>query len=150
MKWKILILGVLALAALCIVPVSAAELLDRSTNEIITPWYEYVNGPKAIDPVYGSVTQGATQSITCDIPSGKTKLETVLRWGNSQNSLTLKIISPTGVVYGPYSDNFDGITNGVIPVRIQANSLPQGIWTFEVNGESVSGTQSFTLSMNAV
>ncbi len=37
MKWKILIFGVVALAAFCIVPVSAVELLDRSTNEIITP-----------------------------------------------------------------------------------------------------------------
>ena len=150
MKWKTLIFGVLALAVFCIVPVSAAELLDRSTHEVTTPWYEYTSNSRAIDPVEGSVSQGATQSITCDIPSGKTKLESVLRWSNSQNSLTLKIISPTGVVYGPYSDNFDGIRNGVIPVRIQTNSLPQGIWTFEVKGESVSGTQSFTLSMNAV
>ncbi len=109
-----------------------------------------MNGPKAIDPVYGSVTQGATQSFEYDVESGKRTLELVLRWDNSQNSLRLYLIRPDGHRYDPYSDNYDGVINGVIPVRITSTSLINGMWRFDVSGYDVSGTQSFTLSMNAV
>lgn len=150
MKWKILILGIMALAALCVFPVGAAELPDRSTNEIITPWYDYVNGLRAIDPVYGSVTQGALQSFDYDIGSGKRTLEVALSWDNSQNSLKLYIIRPDGHRYGPYYDNFDGQINGAISLVIRNNPLAPGTWNAEIWGDSVSGTQSFTLTLNAI
>ena len=148
MKWKILIFGVLALAVFCIVPVSAAELLDRSTHEVITPWYEYTSNSRAIDPMYGSVSQGSSQSFDYYVPSGKNTLEVALVWSNSQNSLNLKVLRPNNAIYGPFYDNFEGIIDGKIPLVISGNPLMSGWWEFKITGDSVSGTQPFTLTAN--
>lgn len=67
-----------------------------------------------------------------------------LNWGNSGNSLKLTIYSPDGYVFGPYSDDADGATNGRINLKItNPDGIAKGTWHYEVYGCSVSGTEDY-------
>ena len=142
-------LGIVALVLLvmtsCAV-VSASELnaVDRGT--IIQPANN--SGFSQIKPliVSGSVTQGQTTWQTKVVSSYITSMNMDLYWGNPSNSLQLRIYSPDGSIYGPFYDNFDGSNNGRINVDvINSAGLPKGVWSFEIYGYKVTGTQSYTI-----
>lgn len=100
---------------------------------------------KPLIPIYGSVTQSQTNTHQY-YSSGKPQLNVDLYWGNTANSLTLKIVKPDGSTQGTYSDASDGTINGRISLVI---SNPQdGTWTFYVTGQQVTGTQSYTLTIS--
>lgn len=97
-----------------------------------------------------NVTQGQTRYYYITIGSGVNRLEVVLNWGVVTNSLALTIYDPSRTNWGTYHDNSDGIVDGKIHLSIYPKSgetyVKQGQWTFPVKGESVSGTQSFTIT----
>lgn len=148
MKIQILFIGMLLLTACCVMPAGAADFSDNAAKYTITPWYKFTDGCKAL-PLYDTITQGEWKSHTYSLPAGKSRIEIALSWGNTQNTLSMKIYKPDGSFYGPYYDSFDGIANGVIPLTINGN-IAAGQWTISINGASVSGTQLYTLQFNAV
>ncbi len=75
-----------------------------------------------------------------------TSLNVDLNWGNSGNSLRLKIYSPDGYTFGPYYDSFDGVNDGRINLNIiNNNGIAQWTWYYEVYGNSVTGTQAYSI-----
>jgi len=69
-----------------------------------------------------------------------------LYWGNTANSLRLRIYSPDGYLFGPYYDWSDGSMNGNIYVVLsRAGGVAQGYWYAEVYGDRVSGAQSYSI-----
>jgi len=97
-----------------------------------------------IDSVYATITQGNTNWHTKDVTTFITTLNVDLNWGNSGNSLRLKIYSPDGYVFGPYFDNADGVINGRINLNINnPNGIAKGTWYYEVYGYSVSRTEDY-------
>lgn len=69
-----------------------------------------------------------------------------LNWGNSANSLQLRVYGADGRVYGPFYDSSDGRTDGRILFWVSYNSgtLPAGTYYHEVYGQRVSGVEDYT------
>lgn len=96
--------------------------------------------------VSGTISQGATNWHTKTISSYITSMNVNLNWGNPSNSLRLKIYSPDGYTFGPYYDSFDGVNDGRINLNIiNSNGIARGTWYYEVYGDRVTGTQSYSI-----
>lgn len=112
---------------------------------VLIPSINIATAFQPLIPLYGSVTQSQTNTHQY-YSSGKPQLNVDLYWGNTANSLTLKIVRPDGSTQGTYSDASDGTINGRISLAI---SNPQdGTWTFYVTGQQVTGAQSYTLTIS--
>ncbi|AKB56223.1 MULTISPECIES: hypothetical protein [Methanosarcina] len=96
--------------------------------------------------VYDSVSQGETNLHGKYVGSGLTLLAVDLNWGDSTDSLRLKIYTPSGSVLGSYYDNADGAIDGRILLNIQnSNGIEPGTWKYEVYGYRVTGTEDYTI-----
>lgn len=95
------------------------------------------------------ISQGQTINHYVGVGSGVNYLEVDLNWGDTSDSLTLSISTPSGSKLGPYRDNYDGSVNGRIRLNIDPSQgyVEQGTWQFKVYGESVSGTEDYTFSV---
>ncbi len=68
-----------------------------------------------------------------------------LNWGNSANSLQLRVYTPDGRVYGPFYDGSDGRVDGRIYLWVwKTGGLPGGNYYHEVYGYRVSGVEDYT------
>ncbi|WP_235270740.1 hypothetical protein [Methanosarcina mazei] len=119
---------------------------------IISPWVE--NSSDAENPIFSVlstqyITQGQTKTHYVSVGSGINYLEVDLNWGDTSDSLTLRISTPSGSNLGPYRDNSDGSVNGRIHFSIDPSQgyVEQGSWEFKVYGESVSGTEDYTFNL---
>ena len=95
------------------------------------------------------VSQGETDTTTLCIGESTNSLTVHCTWNNPDNSLLLTIISPSGTSHGPFSDTYNGAKDGDIGVTISKSSgtwPADGVWTFNVYGQSVSGTQRYYIS----
>ena len=97
----------------------------------------------SIQTVHDTITQGETDWYFKYISSSG--FSVYLVWNNPSNSLALTIYSPNGVVYGPYHDAGDGKVDGKIILNVE--DAEHGTWYFKVYGESVSGVQSYSLTV---
>lgn len=96
------------------------------------------------------ISQGQTKTHYVSAGSGVNYLEVDLNWGDTGDSLTLKIYTPSDTqIGGTYRDNSDGSVNGRIHLNIDPSQgyVQQGTWKFKVYGESVSGTESYTFNV---
>lgn len=113
----------------------------RSTDE------NRSDSPKA-RAIY-SISKGQTRYYSVNVGAGVKWLEVTLNWGVTTNSLSLTIYNPSGNNLGTYFDKADGIIDGKIHLSIYPNQgqayMAQGKWVFTVKGESVSGTQNYTI-----
>jgi hypothetical protein len=153
---KIIVLCIIA--ALLVVPaVSARKETDGSgkkanngvtpTNYIIIP-AQNIDQSMHLDSTQ-TIVQGQTIPHNVNVGYGVKYLEVDLNWGPTSNSLTLTPLTPSLSSLGTYYDNYDRITG-----RIHAYIYPKGSvyvdsgpWKFQVCGEKVSKTQSYTLSV---
>ena len=134
------VIGVLV----CALPVTAAST-GSGDSKVYT-----VTFPTAptIHPLiyYGSISQGQYQWQSKTINYYTTSYTFDLYWGNTANSLRLRIFTPDGQVLGPYYDWSDGHTDGQVYFMIYCSTgLAQGTWYTEVYGDRVSGTQSYSI-----
>jgi hypothetical protein len=69
-----------------------------------------------------------------------------LNWGNSANSLQLRVYGADGKVYGPFYDSSDGRMDGRILFWVSSYSgtIPSGTYYHEVYGQRVSGVEDYT------
>lgn len=96
------------------------------------------------------IEKGATKYHSSpNLGSGIHWLEVDLRWGVSSNSLALVIYSPSNNILGTYHDNSDGKIDGRIHLSIYPSTgyIEPGKWKFKIDGESISGTQSYTFNL---
>ncbi len=95
---------------------------------------------------YGLIRQGEYKWHTQLVNYYTTSLPIDLYWGNTANSLRLRIYTPDGYLLGPYYDWSDGATNGNIYLVIsRPGGVAQGTWYYEVYGDRVSGSQSYSI-----
>lgn len=126
-------------------PVSAQE---SNTDTIVTPGSGVKpDGANGITTI-GYITQGETDYYYQNIPSVPI-VWTNLSWGDTSNSLTLKVYPTDGTVLGPYNDGSDGKIDGKIFLYFKKSSgdFPAGQWKFEVYGERVAGIQRYSLDV---
>lgn len=144
-------LGVVAVMLLLIASVAVVSASEQGSvvsngGYIVEPVQNAGMSPFGIQTVYASITQGVTNWHTKTVSSFITTLNVDLNWGNSGNSLRLKVYSPDGYTFGPYYDNFDGVNDGRINLNIiNNNGIAQGTWYYEVYGNSVTGTQAYSI-----
>lgn len=162
--WKVLILCMVA--GMLFVPAAYAgeehtvnfatkdDLVSAKNDKI-----DYIVSPCPEDssdtenPVIKStqyISQGQTINHYVSVGSGVDYLEVDLNWGDTSDSLTLKIYTPSGSqVGGTYSDSSDGSVNGRIHINItpSGGDVQKGTWRFKVYGESVSGSESYTFNV---
>jgi hypothetical protein len=68
-----------------------------------------------------------------------------LNWGNSANSLQLRIYCADGSIKGPVYDSADGRIDGRINIYVYSPAgLPGGTYYHEVYGYRVSGVEDYT------
>lgn len=136
----------LLIASFAVVSASEQVSLVKESGNVVKPVQNAGMNPDSILIVYDSITQGETNWHTKTVSSFITTLNVDLNWGNSGNSLRLRIYSPDGYTFGPYYDNFDGTNDGRINLNIiNGNGIAQGTWYYEVYGDSVSGTQTYSI-----
>jgi len=160
--WKMLILCIII--GLIAVPTVSAEkgyaensknkvVLDSTDkNYIVSSWIE---NPFDIENSVSSlrstqyIIQGQTINHNVNVGSGVNYLEVDLNWGDTSDSLTLSVYTPSGSKVGTYRDNYDGSVNGRIHFSIDPSQgyVQQGTWNFKVYGESVSGSESYTFNL---
>lgn len=160
--YKALILCVII--ELMVIPAVSAEkwhsgnsnnevILDSNGKDyIVSPWIENSFDTKnSISSLRStqSISQGHTITHNVNIGSGVNYLEVNLNWGDTSDSLTLSVYTPSGSKLGTYHDSSDGSVNGRIHFSIDPSQgyVQQGTWKFKVYGESVSGTQSYTFGV---
>lgn len=88
----------------------------------------------------GSVSQGQTKTHLIYRSSAHI---VNLNWGNTSNSLSFIIYTPSGTKVGTFYDNSDGYVDGMIRISVNQGG---GYWKYDVCGQNVSGTQTYTLS----
>ncbi|MCK9581462.1 MAG: peptidase domain-containing protein [Methanoregula sp.] len=144
-------LGVVAMMLLLIVSFAVVSASENNVN-VKDGGYTVLPGPAGntesfgIQSVFATITQGATNWHTKSISSYITSLNVDLNWGNPSNSIRLKVYSPDGYTFGPYYDSFDGSNNGRINFYINnPNGIALGTWYYEVYGDRVTGTQTYSL-----
>lgn len=139
------ILTMLMVMALFALPVGAQE---SNTDIVVIPGSGVKPDGATTITTGGSVVQGETDYYYRDIPSVPA-VGTDLYWGVPSNSLTLKVITSEGTVLGPYHDADDGATDGRILLNFRKGSgnFAAGTWGFEVYGEKVAGSQTYSLDV---
>ncbi|MDD5187598.1 MAG: peptidase domain-containing protein [Methanoregula sp.] len=136
----------LLIASFAVVSASEQVSLVNEGGNVVKPAQNAGMNPDSILIVYDSITQGETNWHTKTVSSFITTLNVDLNWGNPSNSLRLRIYSPDGYTFGPYYDNFDGVNDGRINLNIiYGNGIAQGTWNYEVYGDSVTGTQAYSI-----
>ena len=113
------------------------ELTDEQ-KERVSRWKK--GWPK--DPV--DIEENQINWHSQNITSYTTALNINLKWKNPSSNLSLKVYSPEGRSFGPFYDNFDGLTNGQIYFCIRKEGgLPMGEWWYAVEGEEINETQEY-------
>ncbi len=134
----------LMVMALFALPVGAQE---SNTNITVAPASDTTRGGINVVDTIGSIVQGQTNYYYQDIPS-VSRVWTDLNWSVPSNSLTLKVITSEGTVLGPYHDSSDGVTDGRIHLSFaKSGNFAAGKWKFEVYGERVSGSQTYSFDV---
>jgi len=127
-------------------------LVSPGKDYIVSPWTENSSDTENFIPSLRSIqyiTQGQTITHYVSVGLGVNYLEVDLNWGDTSDSLTLSISTPSGSNLGTYHDNSDGTVNGRIHLSIDPAQgyVEQGTWKFKVYGESVSGTEEYTFNV---
>ncbi|MDK2948288.1 MAG: hypothetical protein PWQ63_1448 [Methanolobus sp.] len=137
--WKTISL-VLVLALLSVSTVSAKE------EYTVCPSTEEKQSVSV--KVYSTITQGQTKTYTSNVGTVVQRLEVDLNWGDSSDSLSVAIYTPSGTYVGKFYDSADGNTDGRIHLDIAPGQgyVQSGKWKFKIRGESVAGTENYNFN----
>lgn len=145
---------VLIVGLFCI-SISGASASEESVNIslISASDAEYMIIPAAIDSnsvgirtVTDTITQGETNWHAKQVNTYTQNLLIDLNWGDTSDSLRLKVYNPSNTLIGTFYDSADGQKNGRIRIYLKnSNGIPQGTWNYQVYGYSVSGVEDYTI-----
>ena len=129
-----------------------STFVPTEKSYIVSPWVE--NSSHAENSVLSMlstryISQGQTITHYVSVSSEVGNLEVDLNWGDTSDSLRLRVYTPSGNNLGTYRDSFDGSVNGRIHFSIDPSNgyMEEGIWKFKVYGESVSGTEDYSFTV---
>ncbi|MEA1999870.1 MAG: peptidase domain-containing protein, partial [Euryarchaeota archaeon] len=113
---------------------------DATGGYTVTPAKD-AGGDVGIRWIYDTITQGETNWHSKIVSTNINTLIVDLNWGDTTDSLRLRIYTPDGYVLGPYFDDDD---DGRIYFSIyNPNGIAKGTWRYEVYGYSVVGTEDY-------
>ena len=104
MTTKILVLLVMLLLSASLAGVAVCEdETDTTGGYTVTPAKD-ADGDAGIRWVYDTITQGETNWHSKIVSTNINTLNVDLNWGDTTDSLRLRIYTPDGYVLGPYFD----------------------------------------------
>jgi len=143
MTTKILALLVMLLLSASLAGAAVCEDEDATGGYTVTPAKD-AGGDVGILWVYDTITQGETNWHSKIVSTSINTLNVDLNWGDTTDSLRLRIHTPDGYVLGPYFDDADGAVDGRINLDIyNPDGIARGTWYYEVYGYSVVGTEDY-------
>ena len=144
MTTKILVLLVMLLLSASLTGVAVCEdETDATGGYTVTPAKD-ADGDVGIRWVYDTISQGETNWHSKIVSTNINTLNVDLNWGDTTDSLRLRIYTPDDYMLGPYFDNADGAVDGRINIDIyNPDGIAQGTWRYEVYGHSVVGTEDY-------
>ena len=144
MTTKILALLVMLLLSASLAGAAVCEdETDATGGYTVTPAKD-AGGDVGIRWIYDTIEQGETNWHNKIVSTNINTLIVDLNWGDTTDSLRLRIYTPDGYVLGPYFDNADGTINGRIYFSIyNPDGIAKGTWRYEVYGHSVVGTEDY-------
>ncbi|AKB59693.1 hypothetical protein [Methanosarcina barkeri] len=153
MSRKILFIILITLLFLSATTATAAENVKKAETPsdytvVSSPGTEIgiVDKDIGILTVYDTIIQGEINLHEKKVSSGLNLLVVDLNWGDSTDSLRLRIYTPSGSLLGSYYDNADGAVNGRIRLYIKnANGIEAGTWKYQVYGYRVAGKEGYTI-----
>ena len=128
---------------------ASAQIIEEKNGYIVRSGYDVeeetgVISMNALASSIYSITEGDINYHSNYVSSGKTSISYDVDWGDSDNDLGLKIITPDGTYLGYYHDSIDGSTDGRIYLEISSSDgLVTGSWGSRVKGYSISGTEYY-------
>ena len=87
----------------------------------------------------GTHIPGQTMHYDYSVLPNTTKLFIALQWDDPEYPMQLYTISPSGIIFGPYTDTYDGEADGLIPLSITSSYTLQGEWSIEVTSREKTG-----------
>jgi len=122
--------AILLVSIACIPAVSASpnKYATNTVSAVGTPTVESLKNIGILATYH--LNQGASRTHTTYVGSNKHHFDPYLIWIPSSGSLRLTITSPTGQVYGPWTDSSDGSVNGMINFDYYTNRIScwSGSW----------------------
>ncbi len=144
MTTKILAILVMLLLSASLAGAAVCEDETDATGGYTVTSAKDAGGDVGIRWIYDTITQGETNWHSKIVSTNINTLNVDLDWGDTTNSLRLKIYTPDGYVLGPYFDDGDGATDGEIDLDIyNPDGIAKGTWRYEVYGYSVVGTEDY-------
>ncbi|NOQ48372.1 MAG: peptidase domain-containing protein [Methanococcoides sp.] len=120
----------------------AAATASQDNGYTIVP----VKSDTTITPrwVADTIAQGETNWHDKPVSSYTTSLHIDLNWGDTSDSLRLKVYTPSNQLIGTFYDSADGAIDGRINIEIRnSNGIELGTWHAEVYGYSVTSTEDY-------
>jgi len=135
--------------AFFILTVVSTSVVSAQTNSDYTVRPSENKDPIIITKLSDTITQSETNRHQMSVGSQVDYLEIYHNWQSASDSLTLTIYTPSWQKIGTFHDLDDDISDGKIHIDIvpNGNYVEQGTWTFDVYGESVSSTRSYTFNL---
>ncbi len=87
----------------------------------------------------GTCVPGYTTHYDYMVGTNTTEFRVALTWDNPKYRMNLNLITPDGYILGPYTDQYDNIKNGIIPLTIRSPASLEGEWGIEVSSEEPPG-----------
>lgn len=105
-----------------------------------------IKGWEQVTNIKGTVAQGETQVAgIIDVEPGATRLKVVLTWPGSDLDLTLK--DPSGAAVDPGNTGIIYSGNQALPEFYEIYNPSPGIWTLEVYGKEVDGSENYSIAV---
>jgi hypothetical protein len=105
-----------------------------------------VNSDSNITPrwVGDTIKQGETNWHSKSVSSYTTSLHIDLNWGDTSDSLRLKVYNPSNQLVGTFYDSSDGVIDGRINIEIRkSGGIDLGTWHYQVYGYHVTGIEDY-------
>lgn len=139
----------MVLMAILLVSIAFIPAASASSDKEVTPLpavdTSTIESLKDAGILATAIRQGQTHTYSTTINNPDRHYFRVdLHWTPTSDSLRLTITSPTGEVFGPWTDSSDGSLDGRIQKIIQKPAgLATGAWTSKVYGQTVAGTANY-------
>ena len=84
----------------------------------------------------GTCVPGHTAHYDYVVGNTTSEFFVALTWNDPQYPITMTLITPDGYVLGPYTDQYDLVADGKIPLNITAGQSLAGEWGIEIFGNA--------------
>lgn len=134
-------IGFLLLLMLVSISITGATASQDAEYTVVPAKSDNTTTPRWVTD---TITQDETNWHSRTVSSYTPSLHIDLDWGDTSDSLRLKVYNPSNQLVGTFYDNADGAIDGRIDIDInKSGGIDIGTWHYQVYGYSVTGTEDY-------